>query len=99
MAKAGVSLADKVVLTADNPRSEDPLMILKDMQVGLSCEEHYKLIIEPDRRQAIAYALTHAKPDDIVVIAGKGHETYQEIKGVRHDFDDVMVIQDIAKNL
>ena len=99
MAKAGVSLADKVVLTADNPRSEDPLMILKDMQAGLSCEEHYKVIIEPDRRQAITYALTHAKPDDIVVIAGKGHETYQEIKGVRHDFDDVMVIQDIAKNL
>ncbi len=95
MAKAGVELADKVILTADNPRSEDPLAILKDMQVGLSCEEHYKLVIEPDRKQAIAYAITHAKANDIVVIAGKGHETYQEIQGVRHEFDDVVVVQEI----
>ncbi len=97
MAKAGVELADKVILTADNPRSEDPLAILKDMQVGLSCEEHYKLVIEPDRKQAIAYAITHAKADDIVVIAGKGHETYQEIQGVRHEFDDVAVIEELLK--
>lgn len=92
MAKAGVDLADKVILTADNPRSEDPLAILKDMQVGLSCEEHYKIEIEPDRKKAIAYAIQHAGADDIVVIAGKGHETYQEINGVRHDFDDVAVV-------
>ncbi len=97
MAKAGVELADKVILTADNPRSEDPLAILKDMQVGLTCEEHYKLVIEPDRKQAIAYAITHAKADDIVVIAGKGHETYQEIQGVRHEFDDVAVIEELLK--
>ena len=97
MAKAGVELADKVILTADNPRSEDPLAILKDMQVGLTCEEHYKLVIEPDRKQAIAYAIKHAKADDIVVIAGKGHETYQEIKGVRHEFDDVAVIEELLK--
>lgn len=97
MAKAGVDLADKVVLTADNPRSEDPLAILRDMQVGLTCEEHYKIVIEPDRKQAIAYAIKHAKADDIVVIAGKGHETYQEIQGVRHEFDDVAVIEELLK--
>lgn len=93
MAKAGVKHADFVILTADNPRSEDPKAILADMQVGLSCDEHYKLEIEPDRKRAIELAVQMAKADDIVVIAGKGHETYQEINGVRHDFDDGAITQ------
>jgi UDP-N-acetylmuramoyl-L-alanyl-D-glutamate--2,6-diaminopimelate ligase len=79
MAQAGLRLADKVILTADNPRSEDPNAILNDMQEGMTCEQHYQAIIEPDRQKAIEYAVQHAKPSDIVVIAGKGHETYQDI--------------------
>lgn len=92
MTKAGL-LADKVVLTSDNPRGENPIAILADMQQGLGCDDHYKIHIEPDRRQAIGYALAQMRPDDIVVIAGKGHETYQEIKGVRYEFDDVLVVK------
>ena len=92
MAQAGLAVADQVVLTADNPRSEDPLQILADMQVDMSAMQHSKVYVEPDRRQAIAYAVSQAAEHDIVVIAGKGHETYQEINGVRHDFDDSKVL-------
>ena len=93
MTKAGLTFANKVILTADNPRSEDPKAILKDMQAGLSCAEHYQIEIEPDRKQAIGFAVKNAKAGDIVVIAGKGHETYQEIQGVRYEFDDAQVIR------
>ncbi|WP_323841111.1 MULTISPECIES: UDP-N-acetylmuramoyl-L-alanyl-D-glutamate--2,6-diaminopimelate ligase [unclassified Moraxella] len=92
MAKMGVTHADVAILTADNPRSEDPNQILKDMQTDLTCQEHYKAIIEPDRKTAIEQAVKMASGDDIVVLLGKGHETYQEIDGVRHDFDDVAVL-------
>lgn len=94
MTQVALKLADKVVLTADNPRTEDPNAILKDMQAGMDCEQHYKAVIEPDRRQAIEYAVQNAKPNDIVVIAGKGHETYQEINGVRYEFDDKAVVSE-----
>lgn len=93
MAQAGLAGADLVILTADNPRSEDPKQILQDMQVGMSTAQYQRTHIEPARRQAIEYAVNHAGVDDIVVIAGKGHETYQEIHGVRHDFDDSIVLQ------
>lgn len=93
MTQAGLLWADRLVLTADNPRSEDPKAILADMQVGLSCQDHYKIHLEPDRRQAIDYAVANAGAEDIVLIAGKGHETYQEINGVRYDFDDRLVLQ------
>ena len=93
MAQAGLAVADKVVLTSDNPRSEDPEQILEDMQQGMSDEQREKTTVITDRKQAIQYAVEHAGPQDIVVIAGKGHETYQEIKGVRHDFDDREVLQ------
>lgn len=93
MAQAGLSGADQVILTADNPRTEDPTVILKDMQAGMSTEQYQRTHIEPKRQQAIEYAVAHASADDIVVIAGKGHETYQEIHGVRHDFDDSVVLQ------
>ncbi|OOR83886.1 UDP-N-acetylmuramoyl-L-alanyl-D-glutamate--2,6-diaminopimelate ligase [Moraxella canis] len=92
MTQAGLAYADQVILTADNPRSESPSAILADMQKGLSCEDHYKIIIEPDRKSAIELAVKTAGETDIVVIAGKGHETYQEIQGVRHDFDDLAVL-------
>lgn len=95
MAQAGLALADRVVLTSDNPRSENPNAILADMQAGMTCDDHYRTVIEPDRKQAIQHAVQHAKAGDIVVIAGKGHEAYQEIQGVRYEFDDVAVVQEL----
>lgn len=99
MAQAGLALADKVILTSDNPRSENPNDILADMQAGMSCDDHYRTIIEPDRKTAIAHAIQHAQAGDIVVIAGKGHETYQEIKGVRYEFDDVAVVGQMVEQI
>lgn len=95
MAKMGVAHADVSILTADNPRSEDPNAILRDMQADLTCEEHYKVIIDPNRKSAIGQAVRMAGENDIVVILGKGHETYQEINGVRYDFDDVAVLEEL----
>ena len=92
MAQAGLTGADKVVLTADNPRTEDPNMILQDMQAGMSAEQYQRTHIEPARQKAIEYAVSQAAIEDIVVIAGKGHETYQEIDNVRYDFDDSVIL-------
>ena len=92
MAQAGLIGADKVILTADNPRTEDPNMILQDMQAGMSAEQYQRTHIEPTRQKAIEYAVSQAAADDIVVIAGKGHETYQEINNVRYDFDDSVIL-------
>ena len=93
MAQAGLAGADKVVLTADNPRTEDPNLILQDMQAGMTSEQYQRTHIEPARQTAIEYAVKQAAPADIVVIAGKGHETYQEINHVRYDFDDSVILQ------
>ncbi|MGE6475978.1 UDP-N-acetylmuramoyl-L-alanyl-D-glutamate--2,6-diaminopimelate ligase [Psychrobacter sp. NPDC078631] len=93
MAQAGLAGADQVVLTADNPRTEDPNTILQDMQAGMTAEQYQRTHIEPARQTAIEYAASHSSVDDIVVIAGKGHETYQEINNVRYDFDDSVVLQ------
>lgn len=92
MAQAGLAGADKVVLTADNPRSEDPNAILQDMQAGMTNAQYKRTHVEPARQTAIEYAVNQAAADDIVVIAGKGHETYQEINHVRHDFDDSVIL-------
>ncbi len=97
MAQAGLAGADKVVLTADNPRTEDPNVILQDMQAGMTSEQYQRTHIEPARQAAIEYAVNQAAPDDIVVIAGKGHETYQEINHVRYDFDDSVILQNALK--
>ena len=97
MAQAGLAGADKVVLTADNPRTEDPKAILQDMQAGMTSEQYQRAHIEPARQTAIEYAVNQAAPDDIVVIAGKGHETYQEINHVRYDFDDSVILQNALK--
>lgn len=93
MAQAGLAAADRVVLTSDNPRSEDPEQILADMKAGLSAEQLANVQIEPNRKTAIDWVVSQAGADDIVVIAGKGHETYQEIQGIRHDFDDRQVLK------
>ncbi|WP_201619561.1 UDP-N-acetylmuramoyl-L-alanyl-D-glutamate--2,6-diaminopimelate ligase [Psychrobacter maritimus] len=97
MAQAGLAGADNVVLTADNPRTEDPNVILQDMQAGMTNEQYQRVHIEPARQTAIEYAVNQAAPDDIVVIAGKGHETYQEINHVRYDFDDSVILQNALK--
>ena len=97
MAQAGLAGADQVILTADNPRTEDPNMILQDMQAGMSAEQYQRTHIEPARQRAIEYAVNQAAADDIVVIAGKGHETYQEINHIRYDFDDSVILQNALK--
>jgi UDP-N-acetylmuramoyl-L-alanyl-D-glutamate--2,6-diaminopimelate ligase len=88
MAKVAANWSDRVFLTSDNPRNEDPDAIISDMRQGLDPIDAKKCIAISDRREAIRMAAQIAQSGDIVLVAGKGHETYQEIKGVRHDFDD-----------
>ncbi|HMP87049.1 MAG TPA: cyanophycin synthetase, partial [Lacibacter sp.] len=95
MAEAAARLSDRLVLTSDNPRTEDPQAILRDMEAGLNTAGRRKSITVADRREAIKTAVTLAGPEDIVLVTGKGHEKYQEINGVRHDFDDRQVLQDM----
>jgi len=95
MGKAASELADHVILTSDNPRSEDPEMILKDIEKGM-CHQNYEKIT--DRKQAIEKAVLLAKKDDIVLIAGKGHETYQVFKDRTEHFNDKEVVEEILGN-
>ena len=88
MARIACELSNKVILTSDNPRNEDPFAILEQMQAGVSPVDFKKPQTIEDRREAIRYAVSVAQPHDIILVAGKGHETYQEIKGVKHHFDD-----------
>jgi UDP-N-acetylmuramoyl-L-alanyl-D-glutamate--2,6-diaminopimelate ligase len=88
MARIAAAGADRLVLTSDNPRSEDPDAIIDEMQAGLSQDALSKMIRITGRADAIRAAVMFASPGDIIIVAGKGHETYQEIKGVRHHFDD-----------
>lgn len=96
MAREAALRSDKVVLTSDNPRDEEPDQILRDMEAGLDdAELRAKVISITDRREAIRTAVMLAKPGDVVLIAGKGHENYQEVKGVKHHFDDCEVVKEI----
>lgn len=88
MAKIAVDKSDHVILTSDNPRTEDPSAILDEMRLGLNDLESISTLTIPDRKQAIQTAIVIAQPNDIILIAGKGHEKYQEIMGVRYEFDD-----------
>jgi len=88
MAKVACQWSDKVILTSDNPRSEDPEQIIKDMQAGVSLTDQRKTLSITDRREAIKTACHLADAGDIIVLAGKGHEKYQEIKGIKNHFDD-----------
>ena len=88
MAKIACTLSDRLILTSDNPRTEDPERILDDMEAGLSLEEKGQVVRITDRRQAIKTAVMMAKEGDIILVAGKGHEKYQDINGVKHHFDD-----------
>ena len=95
MARVSCEMSDRVIFTSDNPRSEDPLAILKDMEQDLGSAARRKFISIADRKEAIKMAVSLAKPFDILLIAGKGHEKYQEIKGVKHPFDDKQVLQEM----
>jgi UDP-N-acetylmuramoyl-L-alanyl-D-glutamate--2,6-diaminopimelate ligase len=95
MGEVACALSDKVIFTSDNPRSEDPLTILSEMEQGLNSAARRKVISILDRKEAIKTAVTLAKKDDIILVAGKGHEKYQEIKGVRYDFDDKLVLKEM----
>lgn len=99
MANIASSLSNKVILTSDNPRSEDPVDIIEEMETGVQPQHYKKTIAITDRKQAIKVACQLAKPNDIILIAGKGHETYQEIKGVRYDFDDMQIVTELLNQL
>lgn len=99
MAQTACDLSDRVILTSDNPRTEDPEMILKDMETGLSSSARRKYISIVDRKEAIRTAVSYAGPEDIILVAGKGHEKYQDIKGIKYAFDDKQVLQEIFGEL
>jgi UDP-N-acetylmuramoyl-L-alanyl-D-glutamate--2,6-diaminopimelate ligase len=97
MAAIACKYSDKVILTSDNPRSEDPLEIIKEMQKGVGQSDVKKTLVLVDREEAIKTACMLAREKDIVLVAGKGHEKYQEINGVKHPFDDKQVLERMMK--
>ena len=94
MAQEAVKNSDRVVITSDNPRFEEPQAIIDDMLAGLDKAQMRKVVAIVDRREAIRTACMMARPGDVVLVAGKGHEDYQEVKGVKHHFDDHEVIRE-----
>lgn len=99
MAKIACELSDKVILTSDNPRSEDPNQIIEEMNAGVPGHHFKKTLSVTDRKQAIKTAISMAEKGDIILIAGKGHEKYQEINGVKHDFDDREIAFELFKQM
>jgi UDP-N-acetylmuramoyl-L-alanyl-D-glutamate--2,6-diaminopimelate ligase len=99
MAGIASELSDKAIFTSDNPRNEDPEVIITEMEQGVAPQHYKKMLTITDRKQAIKTACQLAQPNDIILIAGKGHETYQEINGVRHDFDDMKIVKELLEQL
>lgn len=99
MAKIASELSTKAIFTSDNPRTENPETIIEDMEKGVEAQNFKKTVSILDRKQAIKTACQLAQPNDIILIAGKGHETYQEINGVRHDFDDLKIVKELLNQL
>ena len=99
MANIASTMSDKAIITSDNPRTENPETIIAEMEAGVEPQNFKKTISITDRKQAIKAACQLAQPNDIILIAGKGHETYQEIQGVRHDFDDMAIVKELLKQL
>jgi UDP-N-acetylmuramoyl-L-alanyl-D-glutamate--2,6-diaminopimelate ligase len=97
MAKIACQFSDKVILTSDNPRNEDPAEIIQEMQEGVAPQDFKKTITQIDRKEAIKTACSLADTRDMILVAGKGHETYQEIKGVKYDFDDRIVLKEMLE--
>ncbi|MBU3855559.1 MAG: UDP-N-acetylmuramoyl-L-alanyl-D-glutamate--2,6-diaminopimelate ligase [Candidatus Phocaeicola excrementipullorum] len=98
MAKESARRSDKVIITSDNPRFEEPQDIINDMLAGLDKDDSRKVLSIADRKEAIRTACMLSEPGDVILIAGKGHENYQEIKGVKHHFDDKEVLKEIFSN-
>jgi UDP-N-acetylmuramoyl-L-alanyl-D-glutamate--2,6-diaminopimelate ligase len=98
MAQEAVRQSDRVIITSDNPRFEEPQDIINDMLAGLDAKQMKKVISIVDRREAIRTACMMAEKGDVILVAGKGHEDYQEVKGVKHHFDDHEVIRDCFSN-
>ena len=97
MARIAAEMSNRIIMTSDNPRMEDPLEILNQMEAGVP-PQHYKKILKiSDRKEAIKTACMLASPGDIILVAGKGHETYQDIQGVKHPFDDKVVVSESFK--
>ncbi|WP_298221211.1 UDP-N-acetylmuramoyl-L-alanyl-D-glutamate--2,6-diaminopimelate ligase [Flavobacterium sp.] len=99
MANIASSMSDKTIITSDNPRSEKPEDIIAEMEKGVEPQNFKKTMSITDRKQAIQAACQMAQPNDIILIAGKGHETYQEIQGVRYDFDDMQIVKELLIQL
>ena len=100
MAREAALRSDRLILTSDNPRFEEPNDILADMREGVAEPQlAARTFVNADRREAIRMAATLAKKGDVILIAGKGHEDYQEIKGVKHHFDDREVVKEIFQTL
>ena len=98
MAQTAVKLSDKVIITSDNPRFEEPQDIINDMLAGLDNKQMKKVVSIVDRKEAIRTACMMAEKGDVILIAGKGHEDYQEIKGVKHHFDDREIVREICES-
>lgn len=96
MGKVATRKSTLAIITSDNPRTEDPAQIIKEIEAGVESQNFSKYITIPDRKEAIKMAIKFAEPKDIVLLAGKGHETYQEINGVRHHFDDKETILELV---
>ena len=90
-------MSDKTIITSDNPRTENPETIIQEMEVGVEPQNFKKTLSISDRKQAIKTACQLANANDIILIAGKGHETYQEIQGVRYDFDDMAIVKEFLE--
>ena len=99
MANIATQMSDKVIITSDNPRTENPSTIIAEMEAGVEPQNFKKSLSIEDRKQAIKTACQLANPNDIILIAGKGHETYQEIQGIRYDFDDMKTVKEFLQQM
>jgi UDP-N-acetylmuramoyl-L-alanyl-D-glutamate--2,6-diaminopimelate ligase len=99
MADIASTLSDRIIITSDNPRTENPDTIIAEMEQGVAPQNFNKTVSISDRKQAIKAACQLAQANDIILIAGKGHETYQEINGIRHDFDDMKIVKEMLDQL
>jgi UDP-N-acetylmuramoyl-L-alanyl-D-glutamate--2,6-diaminopimelate ligase len=95
MGRIAGDLSTRLILTSDNPRSEDPEEIIREMKEGVEAVDYKKLLVITNRKEAISTACALAKEGDIILVAGKGHEKYQEIEGVKHPFDDKEILKEL----
>lgn len=99
MGRIAAQKSNKVILTSDNPRTEDPQQIIEEMMLGIHASDYKKILKISDRKEAIRAGIMLCKKGDLILVAGKGHETYQEINGVKHPFDDRIIIQELFKEI